>query len=128
MNFFFVNSWENLVVFLAVSFIRSLLKETGTSECAAMHTFIYRYDLFIISFKGSCNIQTVFQLHFHSKHFFPTTSLWMTSQMRKGISKSDRECHSQSNCIAPFSSMDHNTDQKSGNFVEKAFKISFVVV
>lgn len=107
-------------VFDCIILIRPLLKETGTSECAGMHTFIYRYKIFIISSNGSGNIQAVFQLHFHSKYFFSTTILWMTSQMKNGISRSDRECHLQSNCITPSSF----TDQKYGPKIRKLCKES----
>lgn len=107
--------------------VRPLLKETGTSEHAGMRTFIYRDKVLIISSKGRCNIQAVFQLHFHSKYFFSTTSLWITSYMKNGISRSDMECHLPSNCITPSSFMDQKHRQKSGNYVKKAFKI-FVAV
>lgn len=93
MNSFFVSSWgKSSKGFCCIIVIRTFIKGNKLLNVQVC-TYFYRYKVFIISSKGSCKIQALFQLHFQSKYFLSTTNLWMTSQMKNGISRSDRECH-----------------------------------
>lgn len=110
MNSFFVNSWgKSSKGFGCIILIRPFIKGNKLLNVQVC-TYFYRYKVFIISSKGSCKIQALFQLYVQSKYFLSATNLWMTSQMKNGISRSDRECHLESNCITPSYIM----DQKHG--------------
>lgn len=129
MNSFFVNSWgKSSNGFGFIILMRPFIKGNKLLN-VQVFTYFYRYKVFIISSKGSYKIQALFQPHFQSKYFLSTTNVWMTSQMKNSISRSDREWHLESNCISPSYFMDqkYGGKKKSGKFVEKTFQVSFVV-